>query len=128
MKYASENDASPAALFAVFMFKAADKRIPKEYEDIVIDIPVSTARVLNIPHHHADTTMHIHLRYKRDMVSWDIKKLCTVTRGNMFLQTDSSMAISYWQDKFKVWQEFENIEGLKKFLKIFGINNYEKTN
>ncbi len=119
MKYIQDNDASPASLFSVLMFKAADKRIPKKYSDIVIDMPVSTARVLGIPNNHSDSTMHIHIRYKRDMVSWDVKKLCTMTRGNMLLQTDYTMAVEYWKKKLANWITQGNIKGLKEKRRFY---------
>lgn len=119
MKYIQEKDASPASLFAVLMFKAALKRIPQKYDDIVIDMPVSTARVLGIPNNHSDSTMHIHIRYKRNMNDWDVKKLCTMTRGNMFLQTDYTMAVDYWKHKLDNWIEQEKIVGLKEKRKFY---------
>lgn len=120
MKYIKEKDGSPAALFSVLMMKAVDRIIAKRYPDIVIDMPVSTARVLGIPHCHADTTMHIHIHYKRDMAKWDTQKLCTVTRGNMFLQTDRSVAVDYWKKRITDWMEQEKVIGLKAKRKFHG--------
>lgn len=119
MKYIKDNDGSPATFFSVMMFRAADKWMPKKYKDIEIGNYVCTARHLGIENSYMDSTMPFSTRYKREMSNLSTEKLCTMTRGNTFLQTDESVIIEYWKNKFSTLKKMKEVKGLKAKKKIY---------
>lgn len=102
MQYIKQNDGSPASFFSVIMFKAAAKWMPKKYEDVEIASAVCMARAVGMKNCYKDTTMVASTRYKRNMAEWSTQKLCTMTRGNLFLQSDESVAADFLKNKLRV--------------------------
>lgn len=119
MQYIKDHDGSPATFFSVIMFKAANKWLPKKYKDVEIGNYVCCARQLGIPNSYMDSSMPFSTRYKRKTVNLSTEKLCTMTRGNTFLQTDESVIIEYWKNKLATLEKMKEAKGLKAKKKIY---------
>lgn len=118
MQYITSNDGSPATFFSVMMFRAADKWMPAKYKDIEIGNYICTASILKLPNTHQDSSMSISTRYKREMAKWSTEKLCTMTRGNLFLQTDESVVIQYWKKMLALKKQMQQTKGIKNKRKL----------
>ncbi len=98
MKYVKSNDGSPAAVFAVFMFKAFSDVFPDDARTILCGVANNYRAQVGCPNSYHDLTRPLHVKYKREMADMPIDKLCTATRGMITLQSQSENAVAAFKE------------------------------
>ena len=107
MNLARGNDNSVISFFMIVMAKALDKVLPAK------DKIINTFAGLGIPNSHYDMLSHVWVDYERPQLGWDMEKLGTMTRGQFILQTDPTFSHPQMRKLFKLYDEIDNISGLK---------------
>ena len=125
MKYAKSNDSSVAAAFIVFIFKSLCKVLPKFAKKIVADIAHNPTSDYGYPNSHSDLLSHILVSFKRDMKNWDNEKLGTITRSQIFLQSDPDFTSIQLSNKFKAFEKLDKIKTNfgKRAFALFNCSN-----
>lgn len=123
MNFSKENDFSVASLFTALMFKAMDKILPQKENIIRGTLAHNPCATIGIPDSHCDFLSHIHVDYRRDMAGWDMEKLGTISRGQMILQADETVATIETRKKLELIKGIDSIKGLKEKRKYAKENN-----
>ena len=123
ISFARDNDASVSSFFLVVMAKTLDKVLPRKYPVIGGEIAHNPSAVFGRPNSHFDLLSHVHIDYDRDQLQWDAEKLGTMTRGQMILQTDPSVSSEEIRRLFTLFEETDQIKGLKNKRKYIKDNN-----
>lgn len=108
------NDYSVVSFFIVVIAKALDRVLPEKIRVIGGETAHNPVKDLGIPNSHCDYLSHAFFDYDRDMLKWDMEKLGTMTRGLMILQTDPSVAAGQLRKLFRLYDELDQIKGLKE--------------
>ena len=108
------NDYSVVSFFIVVIAKALDRVLPEKIRVIGGETAHNPVKDLGIPNSHCDYLSHAFFDYDRDMLKWDMEKLGTMTRGLMILQTDPSVAAGQLRKLFGLYDELDQIKGLKE--------------
>ena len=114
VSFIKENDASVASFFIVAVAKALDRVLPEKIRVIGGETAHNPRKEYGMPNSHCDFLSHAFFDYDRDMLKWDMEKLGTMTRGLMILQTDPSVSAGELRARFKVYDEVDQIKGLKE--------------
>lgn len=114
LAFSKDNDSSVASLFTALMFKTMDKVLPQKDELIRGSLAHNPCATIGIPDSHCDFLSHIHVDYKREMASWDMEKLGTITRGQMILQADETVSSAEIRKTLNLIEEIDGAEGLKE--------------
>lgn len=109
MKYIHSNDASPAAIIAVFLFKALAPLFPSEEEVFSAGIACNFKDAVGCPHAFHSLSNALHIRYKRSYLDMPIDKLGTITRGMIMLQSQPENAVAHMK---KMLQYYEKVDSL----------------
>ena len=113
MNLARGNDNSVISFFMIVMAKALDKVLPAKDKIIRGESAHNTFAGLGIPNSHYDMLSHVWVDYERSQLGWDMEKLGTMTRGQFILQTDPTFSHPQMRKLFKLYDEIDNIPGLK---------------
>lgn len=113
MTLARGNDNSVISFFMIVMAKALDKVLPAKDKIIRGESAHNTFAGLGIPNSHYDMLSHVWVDYERPQLGWDMEKLGTMTRGQFILQTDPTFSHPQMRKLFKLYDEIDNISGLK---------------
>lgn len=119
MKFAKENDASVASFFLVSVAKMLDKILPKKHKVIGGEIAHNPTADIGIANAHCDLLTHVHIDYEREYLSQDMNKLGTLTRGQIILQTDSSVVSSELRKRFEFLEKVDKINGTENKRKFY---------
>lgn len=121
LKYAKANDSSVASSFIVFLFKAMCKVLPKKAKRISCVVAHNPLADFGYPNQHIDIRTHVTVEYDRKMESYDNKRLGTITRGQIYLQTDPSYTAIELYRIFTNLQKLDAINNpiLKKLYAFF---------
>ena len=114
VSFIKENDASVVSFFIVAIAKALDRVLPEKIRVIGGETAHNPRKDFGIPNSHCDFLSHAYFDYDRDMLKWDMEKLGTMTRGQLILQTDSSVSSAQLRELFRVYDEMDQIKDLKK--------------
>ena len=120
VRFIKDNDASVASFFIVVIAKALGKALPEKVHVIGGETAHNPMKDFGMPNSHCDFLSHAYFDYDRDMLKWDMAKLGTMTRGQMILQTDPTVAGGELRKLFGLYEELDQIKGLKEkkdFLK-----------
>lgn len=110
MKYIHSNDASPAAIIAVFMFKALAPLFPREEEVFSAGIACNFKAAVGCPHAFHSLSRALHIRYKRSYLDMPVDKLGTITRGMIMLQSQPENSVTHMK---QMLQHYETVDALK---------------
>lgn len=110
MKYVHSNDASPAAIIAVFMFKALAPLFPKKEDVFSAGIACNFRKAVNCPNAFHSISRALHAQYKRSYLDMPVDKLGTITRGMIMLQSQPENSVIQMK---KTLEFYENIDSLK---------------
>jgi len=121
--YTKGHDASIASLFLVVMAKALDRVLPEKEKIIGGEIAHSPCANFGIPNAHCDLLTHVHIDYDRVLLKRDMTFLSTVTRGSIILQTDPSVSSAELRKLFSLYEELDEIRGLRNKLKFMKRRN-----
>ena len=113
MSIARGKDNSVISFFMIVMAKALDKVLPAKDKIIRGESAHNTFAGLGIPNSHYDMLSHVWVDYERPQLGWDMEKLGTMTRGQFILQTDPTFSHPQMRKLFKLYDEIDNISGLK---------------
>ena len=109
MKYVKNNDGSPAAVFAVFMFKAFSNVFPDDAQTILCGVANNYRDQVGCPNTYRDLTRSLHIRYKREMADMPIDKLCTATRGMIILQSQPENAVAAFRELSDFYKKLDGM-------------------
>ena len=123
MKYCRISDSSVASLFNVLMFKALDKVLPENIRSIRGILAHNPCSSFGIKDAHSDFLSHIKVDYTREMAKYDMRKLGTITRGQMILQSDPSVSSVEVKKKLDLYKGIDDCTGLKEKRKYAKENN-----
>lgn len=112
--FAKEYDSSVAAFFLVAVAKALDRLLPEKDKVIGGEIAHSVSADLGLNNAHCDILSHVHIDYTREQLKADMKRLGTVTRGNIILQTDPSVSLQELREKIELYEKLDDIQGIKE--------------
>ena len=117
------NDSSVASFFLIVMAKAMDKVLPEKHRVIGGEIAHNPRDSLGMPDSRADILSHVHIDYDRDLLRQDMKKLGTMTRGQILLQTDPSVSHAELRRNLELYERLDSIEGLTAKKKYYAKHN-----
>lgn len=109
MKYVHSNDASPAAIVAVFMFKALAPLFPNE-DIFSAGIACNFREAVGCPNAYHSISSALHARYKRSYLDMPADKLGTITRGMIMLQSQPENSVIQMK---KTLEFYEKVDSLK---------------
>ncbi|MCR5000192.1 MAG: hypothetical protein K6A71_00190 [Lachnospiraceae bacterium] len=113
MELVGGQDSSVNSFFMVAMARSLDRLLPDKNTIICGECAHNTFAGLGIQNSHCDMLAHILVDYKREQLKWDMNKLGTMTRGQFILQTDPSYSHPQMRKLFKLYDEIDQISGLK---------------
>lgn len=109
MKYVHSNDASPAAIIAVFMFKALAPLFPNE-DFFSAGIACNFREAVGCPNAFHSISRALHAVYKRSYLDMPVDKLGTITRGMIMLQSQPENSVIQMK---KTLEYYEKVDSLK---------------
>ena len=109
MKYVHSNDASPAAIMAVFLFKALAPLFPNE-DVFSAGIACNFRKAVNCPNAFHSISRALHAQYKRSYLDMPVDKLGTITRGMIMLQSQPENSVIHMKNTLEF---YENVDSLK---------------
>lgn len=110
MKYIHSNDASPAAIIAVLLFKAFAPLFPSEEETFSAGIACNFKDAVGCPHAFHSLSRALHIRYKRSYLDMPIDKLGTVTRGMIMLQSQPENSVTHMKQMLQHYEKVDSLE------------------
>lgn len=113
MKYARANDSSVASLLSVVFFKAVARVLPPKVRHIRSNIAQNPCGIMGIPDTHCDILSHLYVNYEREMTGYSMKKLGTITRGQMLLQSDPTVCTREIRNNLDMIEDIDSRHGLK---------------
>lgn len=109
MKYVHSNDASPAAMIAVFMFKALAPLFPNE-ELFSAGIACNFREAVGCSNAYHSISRALHVCYRRSYLDMPADKLGTITRGMIMLQSQPENSVIQMK---KTLEFYEKVDSLK---------------
>lgn len=110
MKYIHSNDASPASIVSVLMFKAIAPLLPEEADTFSAGIASNFRKSVNCQNAFHSISTVLHASYKRSLLDIPVDKLGTITRGMIMLQSQPENSIIHMK---KVLKYYEDVDSLK---------------
>lgn len=123
IQLAKSTDNSLASLFSVLMFKAMDSVLPAKDPLIVGRITHNPSASAGIPNSRYNLLTNLKVPYKRSMSDWSLKKLGTITRGSIILQSDPQYSLYETRQKFSYITGLDRIQNHKKKIQYAQKNN-----
>lgn len=109
MKYIHSNDASPAAIISVFMFKALAPLFPNE-EFFSAGIACNFRKAVGCTNAFHSISRALHAGYRRSYLDMPVDKLGTITRGMIMLQSQPENSVIQMK---KTLEFYEKVDSLK---------------
>lgn len=109
MEKARSVEASPSVLLAGLMFMALRNVWPNRKNDIQAMITNNYRAEVGLPQTTCDLVRYIHVKYPEKLEDATLDKVCTVTRGQVILQSDKSFAL---RDAAHVLSRIETVDDL----------------
>ena len=95
IKICKENDGSPNILFSVLAARAVRRMDPKSDKTVVVGVAVNHKAILgNYDNYHALSDL-AYLDFPKERENESLKKSCTVSRGQLMLQTQPENSLNY---------------------------------
>ena len=110
MKYIHSNDASPASIVSVLMFKAIAPLLPEDADTFSAGIASNFRKSVNCQNAFHSISTVLHASYKRSLLDIPVDKLGTITRGMIMLQSQPENSIIHMK---KVLKYYEDVDSLK---------------
>lgn len=110
MKYIHSNDASPASIVSVLMFKAIAPLLPEEEDTFSAGIASNFRKAVNCQNAFHSMSTVLHASYKRSLLDIPVDKLGTITRGMIMLQSQPENSVIHMK---KVLKFYEDVDSLK---------------
>lgn len=110
MKYIHSNDASPAAILSVLMFKALAPLFPEEADTFSAGIAFNFRKDVDCPKAYHSISTVLHAVYKRSYLDFPVDKLGTITRGMITLQTQPENSVIHMKDVLKYYEEVDSLK------------------
>ncbi|MCM1382228.1 MAG: hypothetical protein NC192_09840 [Muribaculaceae bacterium] len=109
MKYVHSNDASPAAIIAVFMFKALAPLFPNE-ELFSAGIACNFREAVGCPNAYHSISRALHVCYRRSYLDMPADKLGTITRGMIMLQSQPENSVIQMKKTLEFYEKVDSLE------------------
>ncbi|MBP9996786.1 MAG: hypothetical protein KBT19_05855 [Lachnospiraceae bacterium] len=109
-------DNSVNSIICVLMLKALDKVIPAKCDKITAQIPHNPASALGIPNNRNNVLSYVFIPFKRNVARKTLEQLGTITRGAIFLQTDSAYSRNDVKRTMEYWNGIDSVTGYKEKL------------
>lgn len=114
MKYIHSNDASPAAIIAVFMFKALAPLFPGEEEIFSAGIACNFKDAVGTPHAFHSLSRALHICYKRSYLDMPVDKLGTITRGMVMLQSQPENSVTHMKNMLQYYEKVDSLKTIEE--------------
>ena len=114
MKYIHSNDASPAAILSVLMFKALAPLFPEEADTFSAGIAFNFRKVVDCPRAYHSISTVLHAVYKRSYLDFPVDKLGTITRGMITLQTQPENSVIHMKDVLKFYEQVDALKTVEE--------------
>lgn len=114
VKYVRANDASPATIFSVLMFKALSRVLPEEAQVITCGVASNYRDQVDCPNTALDLTRALHIKYTRNMADMPVDRLCTMTRGMVMLQNQPENSIIEFKNLVKYHEKIDSFGTIKE--------------
>ena len=111
--FTKDHDASIVSFFIVAIAKMLDKVLPDKHTIIGAETSHNPSEDIGLPYAHSDMHSMIYIDYEREQLKWDMKKLGTMTRGQILLQKDPSISHKEIAKVLHLYDEMDSIKGLK---------------
>ena len=124
MKYVHSNDASPAAIVAVFMFKALAPLLPGEENVFSAGVACNFRDAVGCPNAYHSISRALHISYKRRYLDMPVDKLGTITRGMIMLQSQPENSVIEMKKTLEYYEKVDRlktVEEKRKFCLSEGI-------
>lgn len=109
MQKARSVEASPSILLAGLMFMALRNVWPNRMNDIQAMITHNYRAEVGLPKTTCDLVRYIHAKYPEKLEDATLDKVCTITRGQVILQSDKAFAL---RDGAHVLDRIETVDAL----------------
>lgn len=113
MKYIHSNDASPAAIISVFMFKALAPLWPEEENTFSAGIACNFRNAVNCPNGFHSISTVLHAQYNRSYLDMPVDKLGTITRGMIMLQSQPENSVIQMKKNLKFYQAVDSLRTIE---------------
>ena len=114
MKYIHSNDASPAAIVSVFMFKALAPLLPEEADIFSAGIAYNFRKAVNCQNAFHSLSSALHVNYKRSFLNMSVDKLGTITRGMIMLQSQPENAVIHMKERLKFYDDMDSLKTIEE--------------
>ena len=114
MKYIHSNDASPAAIVSVFMFKALAPLLPEEADIFSAGIAYNFRKAVNFQNAFHSLSSALHVNYKRSFLNMSVDKLGTITRGMIMLQSQPENAVIHMKERLKFYDDMDSLKTIEE--------------
>lgn len=114
MKYIHSNDASPAAIVSVFMFKALAPLFPEEVDTFSAGIAFNFRKAVNCQNAFHSINTVLHANYKRSYLDIPVDKLGTITRGMITLQSQPENSVIHMKDVLKFYEKIDSLKSIEE--------------
>ena len=114
MKYIHSNDASPAAILSVLMFKALAPLFPEEADTFSAGIAFNFRKDVDCPRAYHSISTVLHAVYKRSYLDFPVDKLGTITRGMITLQTQPENSVIHMKDVLKFYEQVDALKTVEE--------------
>ena len=113
VRFIKKNDASVQSFFVVIVGKMLDRVLAPKHPVIGVKISHNPCGDIGLPNSHSDFLTAIYIDYEREQLKWDMKKLGTMTRGQIQIQSDHTESSRQLKGLFAYYEEIDKIKGLK---------------
>ncbi|MGN0995717.1 MAG: hypothetical protein ACI4PG_02310 [Candidatus Ventricola sp.] len=114
MKYIHSNDASPAAIVSVFMFKALAPLLPREADALSAGIAFNFRKGVNCANAYHSISTALHANYKRSYLDIPVDRLGTMTRGMIILQSQPENSVIHMKNVLKFYQKVDSLSTIEE--------------
>ena len=114
MKYIHSNDASPAAIVSVLMFKALAPLLPEEVDTFSAGIASNFRKAVNCQNAYHHLCKVLHASYKRSFLDIPVDKLGTITRGMIMLQSQPENSVIHMKEALKFYEEIDSLKTIEE--------------
>ncbi len=120
MNFSHDHDGSPCALLSSLMVKAIHTLHPEEKKDIVSAVSFNLRPGLGNRHSYRMLCSALKLRYPEKTHGWEIKKLCTCSRGMVTLQSQEENVLYYARNMKERMEKLLMIPDIEEKKRIMG--------
>lgn len=130
MRFAKENNATPAILLAYLMSKAVYLNNPDIDKPVVCSLATDMRKELGLPHTHKNCVRSMYLSFDAADAQTDVKTLCTKYRESISAQRQPGYVLQTanmfcgMNDKLDQLKTFEEKKKMMSFYDTMTINSY----